>query len=199
MMAFSLSRSLMEFSKDLRQVPDKVEKAMQACCDDIINNALEMVKDRQMKMAFIVLERGSGTLYPLTIFERFEWPFLQRYVDAFVAEGIIPWLHLDTDWSLNLPYFKKLPKGKCVADLDSTTNIFRAKEILGGHMCISGDVSASLFSVGKPSEMIDYCKKLIKEVGKGGGFMLTSGCECPIDVKRENLQAFVETGKNYRP
>ncbi len=31
------------------------------------------------------------------------------------------------------------------------------------------------------------------------GFMLTSGCECPVDVKRENLMAFVETGKNYRP
>lgn len=199
LMAFSLSRTLMEFSKDLRQVPDKVEKAMKACCDDLINNALEMVKKRQMKMAFIVLERGSGTLYPLTIFERFEWPFLQRYVDAFVAEGIIPWLHLDTDWSLNIPYFKKLPKGKCVADLDSTTNIFRAKEVLGGHMCISGDVPASLFSVGEKADMIDYCKKLIKEVGKGGGFMLTSGCECPIDVKRENLLAFVETGKNYRP
>jgi uroporphyrinogen-III decarboxylase len=66
-------------------------------------------------------------------------------------------------------------------------------------MCISGDVPASLFSVGKKEEVVDYCKKLIREVGKGGGFMLTSGCECPVDVKRENLMAFVETGKNYRP
>jgi uroporphyrinogen-III decarboxylase len=199
MMAFSMSRTLIEFTKDLRQVPDKVEKAMQASCDDLINNTLEMLKINQGKTAFIVLERGSAALYPLPIFERFEWPFLQRYVDAFVAEGITPWLHLDTDWSLNLPYFKKLPKGKSVADLDSTTNIFHAKEVLGGHMCISGDVPASLFSLGKPEEVVDYCKKLIKEVGKGGGFMLTSGCECPVDVKRENLMAFVETGKNYRP
>jgi hypothetical protein len=199
LMAFSLSRTLIEFTKDLRQVPDKVEKAMQKTCDDLIDNTVEMLKDRPRKMAFIVLERGSGAIYPLPIFERFEWPFLKRYVEAFVAEGILPWLHLDTDWSKNLPYFKQLPKGKCVADLDSTTNIFRAKEILDGHMCISGDVPASLFSLGKPEEVADYCKKLIKEVGKGGGFMLTSGCECPVDVKRENLMAFVETGKNYRP
>ena len=27
--------------------------------------------------------------------------------------------------------------------------------------------------------------------------MLTTGCECPIDVKSENLSAMVETGKNY--
>jgi uroporphyrinogen-III decarboxylase len=60
-------------------------------------------------------------------------------------------------------------------------------------------VPASLFSVGKKEEVVDYCKKLIREVGEGGGFMLTSGCECPVDVKRENLMVFVETGKNYRP
>jgi uroporphyrinogen-III decarboxylase len=198
-MAFSLSRTMLEFSKDLRQVPDKVEKAMQASCDDLIKDTLEMLKKNGGRTAFIVLERGSGAIYPLPIFERFEWPFLQRFVDAFVAEGIIPWLHLDTDWGKNLPYFKQLPKGKCVADLDSTTNIFQAKEVLDGHMCISGDVPASLFSVGKPEEVADYCKKLIREVGKGGGFMLTSGCECPVDVKPENLTAFVETGKNYRP
>ena len=199
MMAFSLSRTLIEFTKDLRQIPDKVERAMAKACDDLISNALEMLRDRQRKGAFIVLERGSGALYPLHIFERFEWPFLKRYIETFVDEGITPWMHLDTDWSKNLPYFKQLPKGKCVADLDSTTNIFRAKEILNGHMCISGDVPASLFSVGKKEEVVDYCKKLIREVGKGGGFMLTSGCECPVDVKRENLMAFVETGKNYRP
>jgi len=199
MMAFSLSRTLIEFTKDLRQIPDKVEKAMTKACDDLISNALEMLKDRQRKGAFIVLERGSGALYPLHIFERFEWPFLKRYVETFVDEGITPWLHLDTDWGKNLPYFKQLPKGKCVADLDSTTNIFRAKEILNGHICISGDVPASLFSVGKKEEVVDYCKKLIREVGRDGGFMLTSGCECPVDVKRENLMAFVETGKNYRP
>ena len=27
--------------------------------------------------------------------------------------------------------------------------------------------------------------------------MLTTGCECPIDVKPENLRAMVETGKSY--
>jgi len=199
MMAFSLSRTLIEFTKDLRQIPDKVERAMAKACDDLISNALEMLRDRQRKGAFIVLERGSGALYPLHIFERFEWPFLKRYVETFVDEGITPWMHLDTDWSKNLPYFKQLPKGKCVADLDSTTNIFRAKEVLNGHMCISGDVPASLFSVGKKDDVVDYCKKLIREVGRGGGFMLTSGCECPVDVKRENLMAFVETGRNYRP
>ena len=198
LMAFSLSRTLTEFTKDLREIPDKVEAAMKASCDDLIANAIKVCKDNGNMMAFIVLERGSGFYYRTDVFERFEWPFLQRYVDAFVTEGILPWLHLDTDWGMNIPYFKQLPKGKCVCDLDGTTDIFRAKEILKGHMCISGDVPAAMLSVGTPDEVEAYCKRLIDEVGDGGGFMLTTGCECPIDVKPENLRAMVETGKNYR-
>jgi methylmalonyl-CoA mutase cobalamin-binding domain/chain len=198
MMSFSLCRTLMEFTKDLYEVPDKVEAAIRASCDDLIANAIEVCKGNGNMLAFIVLERSSGFYYRLPIFERFEWPFLQRYVDAFVSEGIIPWLHFDTDYGLNLPYLKQLPKGKCICDLDGTTDIFKAKEILKGHMCISGDVPAALLSLGKPEEVEEYCKRLIDEVGDGGGFMLTTGCECPIDVKPENLRAMVETAKSYQ-
>jgi methylmalonyl-CoA mutase cobalamin-binding domain/chain len=197
MMAFSLCRTLTEFTKDLYEVPDKVEAAMLATCDDLIANSIEVCKLNGNMLAFMVLERGSGFYYRLDVFERFEWPFLQRYVDAYIAEGITPWLHFDTDWGINLPYLKKLPQGKCICDLDGTTDIFRAKEILKGHMCISGDVPASLLSLGKPEEVEAYCKRLIDEVGDGGGFMLTTGCECPIDVKPENLRAMVDTGKSY--
>ena len=197
MMAFSLCRTLTEFTRDLYEVPGKVEAAMRASCDDLISTSVQVCKSSNKMLAFIVLERGSGFYYRLDVFERFEWPFLQRYVDAFLAEGITPWLHLDTDWGINLPYFTKLPKGKCICDLDGTTDIFRAKEILKGHMCISGDVPAALLSLGKPEDVEAYCKRLIDEVGEGGGFMLTTGCECPINVKRENLRAMVETGKSY--
>lgn len=198
LMAFSLCRTLVEFTRDLYEVPDKVEAAMQACCDDLIANAIQVCRNNGKMSAFIVLERGSGFYYPLELFERFEWPFLQRYVDAFVSEDILPWMHLDTDWSINLPYFLKLPRAKCVCDLDGTTDIFHAKEVLKDHMCISGDVPAALLTLGEPGEVEDYCKRLIDEVGDGGGFMLTTGCECPINVRRENLKAMVDTGRNYR-
>jgi len=198
LMAFSLCRTLNEFTRDLYEVPDMVEKAMKASCDDLISNSIQVCKNNGKNVAFIVLERGSGFYYRLPIFERFEWPFLQRYVDAFLSEGITPWLHFDTDWGMNLPYLTKLPKKKCVCDLDGTTDIFKAKEILKDHMCISGDVPASLLTLGKPEEVEAYCKRLIDEVGEGGGFMLTTGCECPIDAKPENLRAMMETGKSYR-
>ena len=197
-MAFSMARTLTQFTMDLYEIPEKVKAAMDACCDDLIQNALDAVSETKIPLVFIILERGSGFFYPLDIFEKFEWPYLQRYVDAFISNGITPWFHFDTDWSLNLPYLKQFPKGKCVCDFDSTTDIFKAKEILHDHMCISGDVPASLLSLGKPDDIRQYCKRLIDDVGKDGGFFLTTGCECPIDAKFENVKAMIEVAKTYQ-
>jgi uroporphyrinogen-III decarboxylase len=196
-MAFSMARTLTQFTMDLYEVPEKVKAAMDATCDDLIQNALDVIALTKIPLAFIVLERGSGFYYRLDVFEQFEWPYLQRYVDAFLSEGVTPWFHFDTDWGLNLPYLRHLPKGKCVCDLDGTTDIFKAKEVLGGHMCISGDVPASLLTLGRPDDVREYCQRLIDEVGKGGGFFLTTGCECPVDAKFENVRAMIDTAKTY--
>jgi len=196
-MAFSMARTLPQFTMDLYEVPDKVKAAMDATCDDLIQNALDVISLTKIPLVFIVLERGSGFYYRLDIFEQFEWPYLQRYVDAFLSEGLTPWFHFDTDWGLNLPYLKQLPKGRCVCDLDGTTDIFKAKEVLNGHMCISGDVPASLLTLGRPEEVREYCERLIDEVGRGGGFFLTTGCECPVDARFENVKMMIDVAKTY--
>jgi len=40
---------------------------------------------------------------------------------------------------------------------------------------------------------------LIDVVGKGGGFILSTGCDCPIDAKPENVRTMIEVGKTYYP
>lgn len=199
LMVLSTARSLLEFTKDIYQIPDKLEAVMDAMVDDMIADAIEAAKISGEPGVFLVMERGGCFYYPLPIYERFEYPYMKKMVEAFAAEGLITNMHLDQDYTLNVPYFLDLPKGMVVAEFDSTTDIFKAKEILKGHMCIAGDVPASLTSLGTPKEVEDYCKKLIDVVGAGGGFILSSGCTVPADCKFENLQAMVETAKNYYP
>ena len=86
---------------------------------------------------------------------------------------------------------RELPKGKCVLSLDGKTDIFKAKEILGDHMCIMGDVPPGMFALGTPEEVTAYCKRLISEIGPAG-FILSSGCDVPIDARYENVKAMVE-------
>lgn len=193
----SLTRSMISFTQDIFFKPEPVERALRRMTDDFIEKQLSVVKQTGIDLYMCIEERAGGFFFSPEHFERFWWPYTQEIVETLWAEGIVTGFHLDTDWSKNLPYFKKLPKGSAVLELDSTTDIFAAKEVLGGHMCLKGDLSASLLSIGTPEEVTAYCKKLIDEVGGDGGFILASGCSVPPNAKFENFRAMVETGKTY--
>ena len=193
----SLMRSMVPFTQDLYFNPEPVERTLKHMTAELIPKQLSIVKESGINAWLLTEERASGFYYPLSIFERFWWPYTEEIVDAFWSEGVVTVFHLDTCWDKNIPYFKKLPKGSAVLELDSTTDIFCAKEILRGHLCFHGDISATLLSIGKPEDVEAYCKKLIEEVGGDGGLILGSGCGVPPNVKPENFRAMIETGKNY--
>jgi uroporphyrinogen-III decarboxylase len=193
----SLMRSMVKFTEDLYYNPDIVERVLQKLTNDVIEANIALVRQTGLKGLCIVEERASAFYYPLSVFEKFWWPYTKQMVEVFWEEGIHTSFHLDTPWDKNLPYFKELPRGSYTLGLDSTTDIFAAKELLRGHGILFGDVSASLLSIGTPQDVETYVKKLIDEVGDDGGFMLGVGCSAPSNIKPENLRALVETGKNY--
>ncbi|MBM3149597.1 MAG: hypothetical protein FJZ88_06185 [Chloroflexi bacterium] len=200
MMFLSTKRSLTAITMDLHRIPDRVQAAMDAMVDDLIQEAIAATKLTGIPGVMLILERGGGFYYPLRIFERFEFPYMKKMVEAFAAADLLTVMHFDQDWTLNLPYLKELSRKKCICELDSTTDIFKAKEILGDHMCIMGDVPASITSIGTPAEMEAYCKKLIDRIGKGKtGFILSSGCTVPADAKFQNFKVMIDIAKSYLP
>ncbi len=118
-------------------------------------------------------------------------------VDALHDEGIAVIMHCDGDWGPNLEALRELPAGQCVIQLDGATDIFEAKQIIGDRMCIYGDVPASMLALGSPSEVDEYCHRLIEEVGKGGGFILGTGCELAPNARSENVQAMIASAVKY--
>ena len=118
------------------------------------------------------------------------WPYFKRLVNEVADRGLIPILHMDADWTRDLEYFKELPGGRCILATDGATDLFKAREILGGHMCLMGDVPATMLTLGSPDEVYAYSTKLIRELGPEG-FILQSGCDIPYDAKLENVQAMV--------
>lgn len=193
----SLGRSMVPFSEDLYYNPDVVEKAIDRMTDETIEHVISSAKKYNQEIVLITEERASAYFYPLSIFERFWWPFTQRMVEAFWAEGLVTHFHLDLDWTKNLPHFRNLPKGSAILSLDGTCDIFNAKKLIGDHLCLKGDVHPSMLSVQEPKDVEAYVKGLIDEVGGNGGFILGVGCEVPATCKPENFRALLETGRKY--
>ena len=96
-----------------------------------------------------------------------------------------------------MKYFREFPKGSVILGLDGKTDIFKAKEIIGDHCCIMGDVSATLLSFGTPKEVEQYCERLIHEVGPKG-FILSSGCDVPYNGKYECIKALYDAPFKFK-
>ncbi len=189
---FCGGRSMKEFLLDLYRRPDKVQAAMDAALPVLIERMRGAIRSLELIGLWIGGWRSASEFVAPRLWERFVLPYYTQMVDAAVEEGAIPILHFDANWTRDLERLRELPKGKCVLALDGKTDIFRAKEILGDHMCIMGDVPPRMLSLGTPEEVTQYCKRLIREIGPGG-FILSSGCDVPIDAKYENVKAMVDS------
>ena len=91
----------------------------------------------------------------------------------------------------------ELPKGKVVCHFEHM-DMKRAKEVLGNHCCIMGNVPSSLLQVASAGEVEEFCKNLIKVAGKGGGFIMSNASSID-DAKPENVKAMCDSVKKFHP
>ena len=140
--------------------------------------------------------RSAPSMLSAAMWDRFVWPYFKRLVNEVIDAGLIALLHLDSNWDRELARFRELPKGRCIMATDGETDLFKAKEILGDHMCLMGDVPATMQCLGSPDEVYEYSTRLIRELGPEG-FILQSGCDIAANAKLENVRAMVgaATGK----
>ena len=194
---FSFGRGLQPMSLDIYDRPEKIKQASEVWRKGMTSIAINTAKLVGEKRIFVGLSRSASEMISQAHFDEFVWPDLEYTVGEMLNAGMIPLLHADSNWTARLDLFKRLPKGKCILELDSHTDIFKAKEELAGHMCIMGDVPAYLLAFGSRDQVLDYCKNLIEKVGDGGGFILSSGCSIPANAKPENVKAMTEAVEEW--
>ena len=130
------------------------------------------------------------------IFDRYVWPYFKIYTDLLLKNGVTPVFHLDANWDRALPKFLELPRQQCIMALDSATNIRLARETLGDHMAIMGDVPAVKLAFGQPKDVEDYVNGVLDDIGPRG-YIGASGCDIPANAKYENVKAMVNAVHEY--
>ncbi|WP_005031814.1 uroporphyrinogen decarboxylase family protein [Holophaga foetida] len=192
---FCSGRGLANFSKDMFRTPDKVHAAMEVAHAENLQSLKAQIAAVKPFAVYFAVARGASEFLSPKAWQRFVWPYVRSTVETIVEAGAKVFLHFDSCWDRDLEFFKELPKGQCIFASDHSTDMRKLKEVLGDHMCLFGDVPASLLALGTPDEVHAYSTKLIQDMGNG--FILGAGCQVPPNAKVENVKAMVAaaTGK----
>jgi hypothetical protein len=180
---------------DMYRQPDKLLKTCERLLPILLRSAINRTKASENKRVWIPLHRGAEGFMSTKQFETFYWPTLKGLLLGLIDAGLTPCPFIEGDYTARLPYLRELPKGKVLGYFDNS-DINKVKEVLGGHMCIMGNVPSSILQTATPETVKDYCRKLIEEVGRDGGFILSQRSSID-EAKPENIKAMVESAQEF--
>ena len=172
---------------------------------------IEAVLDRYFDWAVVVAERvcqmgfdvfvstddmafKTAPFFSPKVFHELVLPRYQR-----VAEKItIPWVihtdgniipFLDDLMSLGIVGLHPIEKG--------AMDIRAVKQEYSDRLCLLGNVDLNILTLGTPEDVDTEVRGLIRDVGPGGGYVVTSGNSLAAYVKPENALALSEAVQKY--
>jgi uroporphyrinogen decarboxylase len=130
------------------------------------------------------------------MFERFARPYEERLVKDLAADGIFVVIHICGDTSRILGMLAEY--GPCGFELDYKTNAVKAKQTAGkGHVLFGNIDPSGVLANGTVEEVREATRQLISTWKPGGRFILNSGCAIPPSAPPENIQALMDTAKEF--
>lgn len=190
-----LSLGMENFSVMLYDNRPLIEKLL-----DIYFDWMEVVAARICQLGFDIFWTTDDFAFKTGMFfspKLFRELLYDRYRRV-LEKVTIPWvLHSDGNIKEALPILAELgvagvhPMEKGAMDMVAVKNEF------GDRMCLLGNVDLGLLGMGTPQEVDKEVKDLIRTVGPGGGYIITSGNSLASYLIPENVIAMAEAVRKY--
>jgi uroporphyrinogen decarboxylase len=194
-------RGMDNFMVDLMADPDFAEALM----DKITEIRIKMAV-RYAKVGFDILQLGDDVATQLDMMISPElWrslikPRLAKVVKAAkdVKKDILVFYHGDGNMQKIIPDIVEIGIDILNPIQPECMDPVEIKRQYGDRLSFWGTLGTqTTLPFGTPAEVNETCKKLIEEVGKGGGLLLAPTHMVEPEVPIENLMTFIETVKGY--
>jgi uroporphyrinogen decarboxylase len=195
----SMMRGAENLFRDCMKNKAAVIEGMEIITDVLVDYIRAMTKTG---VHGIVLDTlfASNTIMSKKLWKETEACFTTRLADAIREGGSMVMVHncgngvhFDTQMEAMQPVaisFAYTP--------DGCTDMVDTKAKWGDKTTLIGYVSpAQYMFLGTPEDVKQECKKQIQELGKGGGFILSTGCEFPPNGSLMNAIAMMEAAELY--
>jgi uroporphyrinogen decarboxylase len=137
---------------------------------------------------------NSGPFMSAASFRQWVVPYHRRAS----REITVPWI-IHTDGKIGLIVEDLLSMGiSGIHPIDPNCMDIRAfKRKFGERVCILGNVNLNTLGMGTPEETYSEVRNLIKDLGPGYGYILSSGNSVPDYVKPENMLALARALEDF--
>ena len=172
-----------------------------------IKQLMEVITENNERYIKRLLELGVGvgfadpvsstSLISVDQYKEFSLPYFQKNVTYIKENGGGCGLHI---CGTSRGLWECLNEtGIGAFGLDNVEDMAEAKEILGNHMCIQGNVPpVTVMKYGTPQDVLRSAREcILKAYDSPKGFVLTSGCQMPLHTPRENMQALMDATRIF--
>ena len=180
---------------DMRRRPDLLLQAVERLTPLAIKQGVAGATAQGNPIVFMPLHKGADGFMSDEQFRTLYWPSLKAVVLGLVEEGCIPFLFCEGGYDSRLEYLTEIPTGTSFCIFDRT-DMRKAKEVLGGRVCIGGNVPSSMIMIGTADAVRAYCKELIDDVAPGGGYIMSFGTAMD-EGKPDTVHAMVDFTREY--
>lgn len=189
-------RGYVGLTRDMFTQPKKVLAACEALQPHLLHVAMSSADPLKQVPVGFWMHRGCVPFVTPAQFDSHYWPTLRPIIEELWRHGRQTLFYAEGAWDHHLSTFARLPERSIVFHADRT-DVFAAKRILGNKFCISGGIPNTLLSYGTADEVRSYCRKVIEEVGRDGGYILDASAIIQNDAKVENLRALTAAGREF--
>ena len=136
----------------------------------------------------------TGPIMSPKMFREIILPYMRKVADAIS----IPWVfHSDGDLTELLPDLLDLGISALNPIEPGAMDIVEVKRNWGHRICLLGNVDVHLLATGTPDKVAQEVRRLLREVGPGGGYILSSGNSLASYCKPENVRVMIDTLQRY--
>lgn len=195
---FTLVTQLLGLEKTLYLAIDNIERLIEyldfALEVEIRFGIAQIIAGAHLPIVFD--PAASPAVVPPQFFREFILPVLKKLFNAYKEAGVLAnWLHITGPVDPILRYYPAA--GADIANIDYYVAPDAARKLLPG-TCLDGNIKSLSFVESVPEEIYNESISLIKSLNSQRGFILSSGCEIPLEAKPENIAAMINAARNWR-
>jgi len=137
---------------------------------------------------------SCGVISP-QIYRAFVKPYHQVLVTYFRQRNLPLMLHMCG--YINPIMEDVIDTGIASLSIDSPSSLRKLVELSQRRVVIIGNVPTALFAEGTKEQMEAAVKECIDIAAEGSGYILCSGCEIPLNSRKENIDYFMEAAREH--